>query len=152
MAGNSNVVNANPTLPPRRANSTEVVGKWTQIVRLPVTQPQEKSYEHPPSNNGSSRSKNEDIKKNLNPFDMKFIGKNTQDKSFEHPEIHISRSKSRTDDIKKNLNPFDMKFLGKNKINRQGKISPNSPVRQDNVDQDIGQKFTILKGKHLLYS
>ena len=83
---------------------------------------------------------------------MKFIGKNTQDKSFEHPEIHISRSKSRTDDIKKNLNPFDMKFLGKNKINRQGKISPNSPVRQDNVDQDIGQKFTILKGKHLLYS
>ena len=47
MAGNSNVVNANPTLPPRRANSTEVVGKWTQIVRLPVTQPQEKSYEHP---------------------------------------------------------------------------------------------------------
>ena len=55
MAGNSNVVNANPTLPPRRANSTEVVGKWTQIVRLPVTQPQEKSYELPTSQRTEGR-------------------------------------------------------------------------------------------------
>ena len=28
-----NVINANPTLPPRKAHSIEVVGKWTQIVR-----------------------------------------------------------------------------------------------------------------------